>query len=109
MLQHGAVLIDINVEKYVNCFNLENIKDEIKKSKNRITSINNELFNKKNPITKNKIKKMAYDDVAKAMEHGFKENFNVKMITGGLTEEELKLAKELEKNKYSKDSWNLKA
>ena len=109
LLQHGAVLIDINVEKYVNCFNLENIKDEIKKSKNRITSINNELFNKKNPITKNKIKKMAYDDVAKAMEHGFKENFNVKMITGGLTEEELKLAKELEKNKYSKDSWNLKA
>lgn len=108
LLQHGAVLIDINVEKYVNCFNLKNVNDEIEKSKNRVTSINNELFNNKNQLIKNKIKKMTYDDVAKAMEYGFRENFKVKMITGGLTGEELKLAKELENDKYSKDNWNAK-
>src|SRR3989338_6171581 len=43
LLQHGAVLIDIDIEKYVNCFNLKNINEEIKKSKGRITSINDEL------------------------------------------------------------------
>ncbi len=97
LLQHGAVLMDMDIEKYVNCFNLKNVNDEIEKSKNRVTSINNELKNK-----------ITYEDVAKAMENGFKENFKADFIKDKLTEEELKLAKELENDKYSKDNWNAK-
>ena len=52
--------------------------------------------------------KIIYSDVAKALESGFKENFKVKFIKDSLTEEESKLAKKLEKNKYTKQNWNIR-
>jgi len=97
LLQHGAVLIDIDIEKYVNCFNLENMEDEIKKSKNRVTSINNELN-----------KKITYKDVAKAMENGFKKNFKVKLIKDKLYIKEIVLADKLYKEKYRTKGWNFR-
>ena len=65
------------------------------------------MANKNNLNNDKKIRnKITYEDVAKAMENGFKENFKAKLIKDGLTKEELRLAKKLERNKYSIDRWN---
>jgi lipoate-protein ligase A len=89
LLQHGALLIGMDNEKYANCF-----KDaDIEKINKRVTSINNELGSF-----------ISYDIVKKAMIKGFEE-YGLK--ESELTESEKKLAEELEK-KYSSKEWNLK-
>ncbi|MBU0628552.1 MAG: lipoate--protein ligase family protein [Nanoarchaeota archaeon] len=94
ILQHGAVLIDIDVEKYCSLFN--NCSEElIKKVKQRMTSINDELN-----------KKVDYERVKKAMISGFEKELGIKFEASELIKEELKSAEELEKNKYSTDKWN---
>jgi len=94
LLQHGAVLIDADVEKYCSLFNNYN-KKLVDKVKARMTSINDELKDKKD-----------YNDVKKAMIKGFTK-LGYSFIEDSLSEEELKLAKELENNKYSTNKWNL--
>lgn len=95
LLQHGSVLIDVNVNKLTSLFNVKNKKEIIKKSKQRITSINNELN-----------KKINYDNVAGAMRNGFKKNFKVDLEEDKLTEKELDAAKKLVKDKYGTNEWN---
>ena len=63
----------------------------------RITSINKET---KDKISLTKLKK--------AIKHGFKTALNLEIIESKLTNQELKLAKQLYKDKYSQDNWNLK-
>jgi len=94
LLQHGAVLIDADVEKYCSLFN-DYGKELVSKVKKRMTSVNSELNSKK-----------SYDDVKKAMIKGFT-SLGFEFVEDELSEEEVKLAKELEKNKYSKENWNL--
>lgn len=112
VLQHGAVLIDNDIERYVSLFNCSNDKKPIKKEpliknqlnkrdnllkklKNRMTSINEELDNKK-----------SYDDVKKAMIKGFEKALDIEFEESELSREEIKLAEKLEKEKYSSKNWN---
>jgi lipoate-protein ligase A len=95
LLQHGAILLDIDVEKYVNCFNNAS-KELIEKTKQRMTSINDELNDK-----------ATYSDVKQAMKKGFEQELNIKFKDSKLTQEEKTLAKKLDKEKYSQDKWNL--
>ncbi len=96
LLQHGAILLDINIEKYANCFT--NCSEElIKKLKQRITAINNEL---KQEIT--------YQELAKVMKKGFEESLEIDFIKDQLTKEEIQLAQTLNKEKYSRNEWNLR-
>jgi len=94
VLQHGAVLIDADVEKYCSLFN--NCNEElISKVKERMTCVNDELDNKKD-----------YDDVKKAMIEGFEKALDIEFEESELSEEEIKSAKKLERNKYSARTWN---
>jgi len=94
LLQHGAVLIDIDIEKYCSLFN--NCSNElISKVRERMTSINDELNGKK-----------GYDDVKEAMKKGFESAMGLEFEISELSKEELELAKKLERNKYSTDKWN---
>jgi len=95
LLQHGAILIDIDVEKYCSLFNINNC-DLLKKLKKRMTSLNNEL------------NKINYNNVKIAMKNGFKETLNIKFQESELTKEEKILAEKLNKEKYSKDKWNFR-
>lgn len=95
LLQHGSVLIDININKLTSLFNIKNKKEIIKQSEKRITSINDELN-----------KKIDYTDVAGAMRNGFEKNFKVDLEEDKLTEKELDTAKRLVKEKYSTKEWN---
>jgi len=94
LLQHGAVLIDIDIEKYCGLFNNYN-GELIKKVKDRMTSINNELN-----------KQISYNEVKEAMKKGFEEELKIDFVGDKLTEKEIELAKKLERNKYSTDKWN---
>ena len=94
LLQHGAILLDIGIEKLASLFKT---KTDINKLKNKITSINQE--------SKNKI---TYDQLAEAMEEGFKKNLKAKLIKGTLADQEIKAAKKLAKEKYSTKEWNEK-
>ncbi len=95
ILQHGAILLDVNINRLVSLFNIDNKKELKNKIKNKITSINNELN-----------KKITYDELSKAMEKGFKENFKAKIIKDKLTYKELALAEKLSKERYSTKGWN---
>lgn len=92
LLQHGAVLIDIDIEKYASLFENASLKN----LKNRITSINKELNVKK-----------TYADVKKAMKSGFEKALKIDFIEDNLTKKEEDTAKKLYNEKYSSDKWNL--
>ncbi len=96
LLQHGAVLIDIEVEKYCSLFNNCN-KELIEKVKQRMTSINEEIKNKTN-----------YKKVKENIKKGFEKALNIEFIKDKLTKKEKELAKKLDKEKYSKKEWNSK-
>jgi lipoate-protein ligase A len=53
-------------------------------------------------------KKIVRDEIIRALKRGFSEVFQKDFEENSLTEEELITAKELTKNKYSKDFWNFK-
>ena len=125
LLQHGAVLIGIDIKQYCSSFN--NCNEEIiKKVKQRMTSINDELKNfalararqgtslagcrvakRPKPMhAKFFSDKINYETVKEAMKKGFEVGLNIKLKNSKLTKEELRLAKELERNKYSTKEWN---
>ncbi len=92
LLQHGAILIDIDIKRYANCFR----KSEPEKLKQRITSINKELKEETN-----------YKNLAKTIKKGFESALKIGFQESELTKEERKLAERLNKEKYSTDKWNL--
>ncbi len=92
LLQHGAVLIDVDVEMYCKLFKDCN-RELISHVTGRMTSIQNEIG------------KRGYDEVKKALIDGFKEN-GIEFMEDTLSEEEKHAALELVKEKYSLKRWN---
>lgn len=100
VLQHGTIIMDVDVEKMFSILKVPNekIKDKMIASvKDRVTSIKNI-----------KGKKVDFDVVAKAMKKGFEEEFKIKLIEGVLTEEEEELANKFERECFSAKDWNHK-
>jgi len=98
VLQHGTVLLDVDVDKMFSILKVPNekIKDKlIADVKERVTSINHILR-----------KEICFEDAATAMKKGFEEEFNVKLVQGSLTKEEIKLAAKFEKECFSSKDWN---
>jgi lipoate-protein ligase A len=97
VLQHGTILIDVDVEKMFNLLKVsdEKIKDKMISSvKERVTSIKKELGREVN-----------FSEVAEALKEGFEEALNIKLSPGKLTEEEKALAEKLKIEKYSSKEW----
>ena len=99
LLQHGSILLDVDYNKLISCFNLENKKKVMESSKKRITSIKNEKSLKNKSILKT---------LKNKLKQGFEKNLGVELVNSKLTKEELKLAKKLAKDKYSTKTWNIK-
>jgi lipoate-protein ligase A len=100
ILQHGTVLIDVNVDKMFRLLKIpdEKIRDKmISDAKKRVTSINHVL--KKN---------LSFKQVCDSMKKGFEQEFNVSLIKGNLTREEIILAKKFEKEYFLSKEWNHK-
>jgi lipoyltransferase/lipoate-protein ligase len=98
VLQHGTVLMDVDVDKMFSLLKVPNekIKDKlIADVKQRVTSIRHILG-----------KDVRFEEVAEAMKKGFEEEFHVELIEGKLSKEELALAKKFEKECFSAKDWN---
>ena len=95
VLQHGPILIDFDYNKNNSIFNSDNDFGNIENLKQRITSLKRELN-----------KEISYRELAKAIKLGFKENFDFDIVDTSLTQEEIKLAEKLRKEKYSTEEWN---
>jgi len=98
VLQHGTVLMDVDVDRMFSLLKVPNekIKDKlIADVKQRVTSIKHLLR-----------KEVRFQDVAYAMKRGFEEEFHVKLIEGALSKEEQILADKFEKECFSAREWN---
>ena len=98
VLQHGTVLMDVDVEKMFSILLVPNekIRDKlISDVKERVTSVRHLLG-----IS------ISFADVANAMKVGFEEEFDIKLVNGKLTVEELMLAERFEKEFFSSEEWN---
>ena len=98
VLQHGTVLIDVDVDKMFSLLRVpdEKIKDKlIADVKQRVTSIKHVLG-----------KEIPFKEVAEAMKTGFEEEFHVELVEGMLTEEEIALTRKFEKDCFSAREWN---
>lgn len=96
VLQHGSLLIDFDYNKNSSIFDSNDIMDNILNLKKRVTSLNNELDNKKINI----------NELTNAIKVGFTENFGFKLINDNLTDEENKLIEKLREEKYKTVEWN---
>jgi len=100
VLQHGTVLMDVDVDKMFSLLKVpdEKIKDKlIADVKQRVTSIEHILNNK-----------IDFEEVADAMRQGFEKEFNVELVEGSLTPEEEELTQKFEKKFFSTKKWNHK-
>ncbi|MDZ7798711.1 MAG: biotin/lipoate A/B protein ligase family protein [Patescibacteria group bacterium] len=97
VLQHGTILLDLDLKKMFSLLKIpdEKIKDKmIKAAKERVTSLKNELG-----------KSVANKEIEKALIYGFEKMFNIKTEVGELTPQELKHAEKLYKEKYTNNKW----
>ena len=99
VLQHGTLLIDVNLEKMFMFLRVpwaETRMEVVNVAKNKITSIKKET-NKDFPAK----------EVEHALIQGFQKALNIKLMEGELTPYERELAEKLCKEKYATEDWNL--
>jgi lipoate-protein ligase A len=100
VLQHGTILLDVDVEKMFSLLKVPNekIRDKlIFDVKERVTSVNHIL---EYPVS--------FDKLAKSLKKGFEEEFDINLIPGNLTDEEEKLTNRFEKVIFGSKEWNHK-
>ncbi|MBN1280198.1 MAG: lipoate--protein ligase family protein [Candidatus Thermoplasmatota archaeon] len=98
VLQHGTILLDVDVEKMFTVLNVpsEKMKDKlISDVRQRVTSLRHIRG-----------KDVGFDDVATAMKRGFEEEFTITLRQGALTSEEDQLATQFENECFSTRQWN---
>jgi lipoate-protein ligase A len=98
VLQHGTILMDVDVDRMFSLLKVPNekIKDKlIKDAKQRVTSIHHILGHR-----------IDFDKVAAALKEGFEEEFQVTLVKGDLTDEEITLANRFETECFATREWN---
>jgi lipoate-protein ligase A len=100
VLQHGTLLVDVDLEKMFTLLRVSWAKtcmEVVAVAKNRITSIKGELGHA-----------VSAETAANALASGFKNALGVQMVEGKLIPFEIDLAEKLCRDKYSTDDWNLR-
>ena len=101
VLQHGTLLLDVDLEKMFTLIRVPWAKtcmEVVNVAKNRITSVKKELGHA-----------VSAETAANAIAVGFKNALKLQIVEGELTSFEQELAQKLYKEKYSTDAWNLHA
>lgn len=100
VLQHGTILMEVDVEKM---FSLLKVPDEklkgklIESVKQRVTSIEEQAG-----------KKISFEKLSGALKKGFEKEFGARLVNGKLSAEELELAEKIEQERFSAKEWNFK-
>jgi lipoate-protein ligase A len=99
ILQHGTLLLDVDLEKMFTLLRVPWAKtcmEVVNVAKNRITSVKNELGHA-----------VSAETAANALAVGFKNALGAQLVEGELSVFEVDLAKKLCREKYGTDDWNL--
>jgi lipoate-protein ligase A len=100
VLQHGTVLLDVDVEKMFSLLLVPNekIRDKmIADVKQRVTSVKTVLGNY-----------VSFNDSIDAMKKGFEEEFKINLVEDSLTDYEKDLTDKFEKECFGNTDWNHK-
>ncbi|WP_019414948.1 biotin/lipoate A/B protein ligase family protein [Paenisporosarcina sp. TG20] len=97
ILQHGAILLDLDEEKLVSLFNYRT--DEIKER------VLEGLFKKAVPINRLLDKPVKIEECIHAFKDGFSDGLNVELKPYFLTNEQMDYVKALEIRRYANDEW----
>lgn len=101
ILQHGTILIEVDVEKMFSLLKVpsEKLKGKlIKDVKQRVTSLSDVLS-----------RKISFEETLEVLKKGFEEEFSgMAFELGDLSEEEKMLTEKLQREKYGAESWNKK-
>jgi lipoate-protein ligase A len=95
LLQHGTILLDVDVNKMFSLLKVpsEKLRDKIIKDvKERVTSLAETTFN----------------DMATSLKNSFAEKFEAKLMVDTLSTKEISCAMWLAEQKYGNKEWNLK-
>lgn len=100
ILQHGAILLDLDQEKLLTVFKFETeeAKEKMRLKLPKKTVAINDLVNE--PIT--------ISQCVQAFKSGFEEALNISLIPYALSEEQLQYVVSIEQKKYSNQEWNFK-
>jgi len=100
ILQHGAILLDIDEDKLIQTFKFssEAVRDRVKASLSKKAVAINRIS--QNPVT--------IDQCKVAFKKGFEDALQIELVEFTLTEEQEKYVHELEKKRYANDEWNYK-
>ena len=99
LLQHGSLLLDINLEKMFTFLKVpwaKSLEDVLNIAQERLTSIKHELSST-----------VSTDDAYQALVTGFQKALNIQLVEGELTSYERSLAEKLRRKKFTVDEWNL--
>lgn len=100
VLQHGTILMEVDVDRMFDLLLVPNEKLKgklIKDVKQRVTSIENELG-----------EKVEFAKLAGAMKQGFEENFGVELVKEELSKEESELAEKIKEERFLRKEWNFR-
>jgi lipoyl(octanoyl) transferase len=100
ILQHGAILLDLDEDKLFSLFKYPNerVKERMKSAfKNKAVAINE--------ISPRRI---TLEEAKEAFYKGFAEGLNIELESYQLTEEELDYVNKIAKERYESDEWNFK-
>lgn len=98
VLQHGTLLLDVDLEKMFTFLRVPWAKtcmEVVNVAKHKITSIHKEIE-----------RAVSIKEVEQALIQGFRRALKIEVVNGELTLYECELAEKLCKEKYSKNDWN---
>lgn len=100
ILQHGAILIDLDENKYLNCFSYES-EEKRQKVKERLSQ---------KAVSINKIisKAIEVDQCIPAFKNGFESALNIHLTSFSLTPEQQQYVENLAETRYRSDEWNFR-
>lgn len=101
ILQHGAILIDLDAEKLLSLFRFS---DAGAKEKMRL-----KIPEKAVSINSLRSYQATMDECIEAFKEGFRSSLEIELEPYILTSEQMEYVKSLEKEKYASDSWNFRA
>ena len=100
ILQHGAILLDLDVEKLLSVFKFSSPEAKEK--------MRQKLPEKAVAINRLTDKEITISQCIIAFKEGFEEALEIELVPYELTEEQLQYVKKLEETKYLTDEWNFK-
>lgn len=100
ILQHGAILLDVDIDKLLSVFKFES--DEQK------AIMHDKLVQKAVAINDLTDAHITAAQATEAFRRGFEQSLQIELVPYELTSEQLQIVEEIERTKYATDEWNFR-